>query len=513
MQDVPRVRSGRRSRAGVSLLLIAFVATAGVLSGASFDEPPRFDGAGYAMLARSILGGFGYRDIDHPDAAPHVHFPPGYPLSLAAVWAVTGRSLAAAHAFSIACTVAAVVVSWSWFRWLYPARVALLLGLALAMNWTWHRSGGAIRSEPLYALLQQFALLATVLAVRSTKARAGEGASVGSWLGSLTLTRLVGAIIGVAVALELLIRRRFKLLVATIAAAGLVVSPWAWRLVSTPNTTHLDYFPRQSLSQVILGNAWFYLLRIPDALSAPLIEVGTVFVPRAAPVASAFAIAFAVVFLVGLARSLRSDRRRLAGLVVACNLALLLIWPFTEAGRFLIPLVPPLLVVALEGIAAIARRVNPTPLRPRTLAAALLLALATPYALYAALTGRAEAERRLQGVVDPAFAWIAESGDRPGPIMTIYPAEAFWFTGRPGLTSLPLKGEPDVAGQIDRYGVAYLIATEGRFARALDDPISRFVAEHPDRVLLRWSNDDEGIRVFEVLPPPGEAINPPRPGP
>jgi hypothetical protein len=115
-------------------------------------------------------------------------------------------------------------------------------------------------------------------------------------------------------------------------------------------------------------------------------------------------------------------------------------------------------------------------------------------------------------VVDPAFVWVAESGDRAGPIMTIYPAEAFWFTGRPGLTSLPLKGEPDVAGQIDRHGVAYLIATEDRFARALDDPISRFVAEHPDRVVLRWSSDDETIRVFEVVAP-SDGLNPPRPGP
>ncbi|WP_169972649.1 glycosyltransferase family 39 protein [Tautonia rosea] len=508
MRDIQKRRSWLRSRAGAALL-IASVSAAGVISSTSFDEPPRFDGAGYAMLARSMLDGLGYRDIDHPDASPHVHFPPGYPLSLAAVWAMTDRSLTAAHAFSIACTVTAVVVSWAWFRWLYPARVALLLGLALAMNWTWHRSGGAIRSEPLYMLLQQLALLATVAAMRGG---AGQGVSVGAWLGSLTLTRLVGAIIGVAIALELLVRRRIKALLSTIVVAAVVVAPWAWRLVSTPSTTHLDYFPSQSVPEVIFGNAWFYMLRIPDALSAPLIEVGTVFVPRAAPVAGTLAVMVTAVFMIGLVRAFRSSRRRLAGLVVVCNLALLLIWPFTEAGRFLIPLVPPLLVVALEGMTTIVRRINPTRLHPRTLAAALLLALATPYSLYAALTGRAEAERRLQGVVDPAFTWIAESGDRPGPIMTIYPAEAFWFTGRPGLTSLPLKGEPDVAGQIDRYGVAYLVATESRFARALDDPISQFVADHPDRVELRWSSDDETIRVFEVIAP-SEDLNFPRPEP
>ncbi len=96
--------------------------------------------------------------------------------------------------------------------------------------------------------------------------------------------------------------------------------------------------------------------------------------------------------------------------------------------------------------------------------------------------------------------------------MTTYPAEAFWFTGRPGLTSLPLSGEPDIEGQVDRFAVAYLVSTESRFANAKDDPISRYVVEHPERVVLRWSSNDGLIRVFEVIAPES-LINPPEPGP
>lgn len=483
-------------------MLIAVVSAAGMLANADLDEPPRFDGAGYAMLAESILDGSGYRDIDHPERPEHVHFPPGYPVLLAATWALTDRSLASAHLLSVACTVGAVLASWAWYRKMMTGRVALLLGLALAMNWTWQRAGGSIRSEPLYMLIQQLALLAAVAASRSRGA-AASGAVLGGWLGALTLTRLVGAIVGVATGLELLIRRRWVPLVATIVSGAVVVSPWAWRLLNTPKTTHLDYFPSRSLPEVVFGNLGFYGLRIPDALSAPVIEVGTIFAPRLFPVAAALAIAWAVLMGIGLVRTLRNPRIRLAGLLVVCNLGLLLVWPFTEAGRFLIPLVPALLVVALEGFATIARRVGPGRFRrnPRTIAALLLVLIASPYAIHAAVSGRADAERRLQGVVDPAFAWIAAEGERPGPIMTTYPAEAFWFTGRPGLTSLPLSGEPDIEGQVDRYGVAYLISTEARFVNAKDDPISRYVVENPDRVALRWSSDDGLIRVFEVLPP------------
>ena len=64
------------------------------------------------------------------------------------------------------------------------------------------------------------------------------------------------------------------------------------------------------------------------------------------------------------------------------------IWPFTEAGRFLIPLVPCLLVVATEAIGAIAASLGQKP--PRLLAAIAVLALAIPYSTYALVTNRAK---------------------------------------------------------------------------------------------------------------------------
>ena len=102
--------------------IIAAVCAASIAANADFSEPPRYDGAGYAVLALSILRDGDYREIDHPDAPRHAHFPPGYPLALAAVWRVTGVSLNSAHAFSCACTLAATLLAWAWFRsWRGPA--------------------------------------------------------------------------------------------------------------------------------------------------------------------------------------------------------------------------------------------------------------------------------------------------------------------------------------------------------------------------------------------------------
>ena len=54
--------------------------------------------------------------------------------------------------------------------------------------------------------------------------------------------------------------------------------------------------------------------------------------------------------MLGWARTLSRPRRRLAGLIPLLTIALLTIWPYTEAGRFLIPLIPCLLIGAVEGL-------------------------------------------------------------------------------------------------------------------------------------------------------------------
>src|SRR5437868_1319470 len=79
---------------------------------ADLRTPPRFDGAGYAVLAEALATGQGYREIDRPDSPRHAHFPPGYPVALATLWSATGRSVPAAHGLSLISTVAATLAAW-----------------------------------------------------------------------------------------------------------------------------------------------------------------------------------------------------------------------------------------------------------------------------------------------------------------------------------------------------------------------------------------------------------------
>src|SRR3954454_4444690 len=182
------------------------VTVLGMIGHGDFSAPPRYDGAGYAVLARSLAEGRGYRAIDHPDQPRHAHFPPGYPALLALVRTVAGASPFAAHLASCLCTVGATLVSWIWFRRIYPRHLALALGLALAVNWTWARTGTGIQSEPLYVLLGQWTIL--VATARSSTHRPVRTAFLGVMMAACLLTRHVAIGLVLAVLLDLLLRRR-----------------------------------------------------------------------------------------------------------------------------------------------------------------------------------------------------------------------------------------------------------------------------------------------------------------
>src|SRR5579883_3123595 len=127
-------RGRGRGIVGGAACLVAGTSAVMTCALAVWSAPPRFDGAGYAVLGRALLSGQGYLAIDHPDRPRHTHFPPGYPLFLALIWSVTGDSARAAHAGSALCTIGACVAAWWWFRRLMSGPAALLLGLALSVK-------------------------------------------------------------------------------------------------------------------------------------------------------------------------------------------------------------------------------------------------------------------------------------------------------------------------------------------------------------------------------------------
>jgi hypothetical protein len=477
--------------------LLAIVSAASVGLNTDLQAPPRFDGAGYAVLGEALAIGRGYREISDPAAPRHAHFPPGYPGVLAVLWWSTGRSVAAAHVFSVACIAAAVLMAWRWFLAIFPRRVALILGLALAVNWTWGRVGGSIQSEPLYIFLE---LLAVLVAVRASR-RGGVaiGVALGVVLAACVLTRHVGISLVAAVLLDLALRRRWKGLGAAGLTVAVLILPWVGWLATVRHNTQPGLLVQGGLAARIAGQSVFYFQRLPDQITGPIVEIGTVFrrSPAAAILVNLWAAAATGVMTWGWARTLRTPRRRLAGLIAFLTLALLLAWPFTEAGRFLIPLVPFLLAGATEGLVRPISRLGLR--RARDWAAGMVLLVSIPYAAYAIATGRAAAQQRIHADFDAACRWIARDATRPGLILTSHPGEVFWQTGRQavGWDST----EPEAIGRlINRLGIAYLLIDEDRYADAAEDPLMQYVRRYPDRATRVWSRRRgmSTIQIWEI---------------
>ena len=279
---------------------------------------------------------------------------PDTPWPWPALWELTGPSAPSAHLLSAACTLAATLLTWRWFRHLYPGRTALVLGLALALNWRWVRDGAVIRSEPLYQLLTALALLATCHAKKPGTARHG-GWLLGLATGAAMLTRHVALPLTAACSLDLWLAHRKKAALIAMALALLVFLPWLVWLAAHRQSSQLGLFSSGGLTHTMPAQALFYTRRIPDQLTGPFVEVGTVFKPSWSLPMTAWAIAATSVVCLGWLIALRNPRRRLAALVPLATFPLLLSWPYTEAGRFLIPLLPFLLVGAVEGLARLIR--------------------------------------------------------------------------------------------------------------------------------------------------------------
>jgi hypothetical protein len=235
--------------------------------------------------------------------------------------------------------------------------------------------------------------------------------------------------------------------------------------------------------------------------------------PMVVIAANLWAVMVTGLIIPGWLGSMRRPRRRLAALLPLVTLAMLIIWPYTEAGRFLIPLIPCLLMGALEGIVGLATvlsRMSGTKMRVariRLYAASLILTSSLPYSAYVLVTGRARALESTHRAFDLACAWIAAHAGRPGPVISRHPGEVFWQTGRQGLevSSVERPGDVDadpdtIARLIATYKVSYLLIDQHRYAGAPRSPLAQFVAEHPElaREVWRSDSDRESVIIYEV---------------
>lgn len=207
--------------------------------------PVVHDSADFDRHARSIAHSLDYpSSVDGPDGGPTAFRPPGYPLFLAAIYAVAGDDHAVDAALLVQAVLGVVVVALigliCWQLW--GRRVALPALLVASIFPPFLVTGASLLSETLFLVLVLGAC-AGMLHQRTARRSVWWVAAAGVLCGLAALTRSTGAVLVLPLALALIAGRREgapRVVVPTaifLVTVALTIAPWTLR-----NAIVLDSF-------------------------------------------------------------------------------------------------------------------------------------------------------------------------------------------------------------------------------------------------------------------------------
>jgi hypothetical protein len=328
-------------------------------------------------------------------------YPPLFPLVLALTG--SGHSIARAHAVTALllalwlplCYVLAR--SWLGGRW---AAFAATLALA-TLPTLWIQVKGVL-SEPLFGAL----LLGLFIALDRMEEGRGKRALVAALLAALMLTRTAALIAVAGYGLWALLRPgqslRARALAALPAAIG-VLAYAAW-VVVRPAATSDDYLRiiaerAGSISHAssVLAALGASIARQAASMSEAWIGSMVIFWPEGSVMRPLLAGVVALATLIGVA--LRFAAWKADAWMSVAYLATFLAWPFyDQMTRFLLPVVPVLLLYAFWTFGEAARRLHQAPTAAHGVLALLVLSLTLPALAF--IQSRASTEGPLADMVD-----------------------------------------------------------------------------------------------------------------
>jgi len=318
----------------------------------------------YVVLGKALSSGEGYRYLNLPGAPYATHYPPGYPLFLALLWRLSPEFPQNVALFTFANTGFLALTAFVAFRFAQsrlelPTLGAAAVALAGSVSLPALSVGVFALSEPMFMALVIVVLLIAERA--ADRGSWGDALMAGVAAGALTMVRTAGVFVVPALALVLLMRRRYLAAVCTVGAAAVFVVPWnlwvAAHSGEVPAVLLGKYGPYNTwLTGAIRSHGasfvWDVIARNARELYGVtwIMVTGSEASPRVLHVPAALAVAtFLVVGAVRLAR-----RAPVTALYLAAYLAVVMIWPF-EPTRFVWALLPLFAAMLALGIGFVVR--------------------------------------------------------------------------------------------------------------------------------------------------------------
>lgn len=322
------------------------------------------DDAIYVVLGKALASGEGYRYLNLPGAPYATHYPPGYPLFLALLWRISPQFPQNVALFTFANAGFLAVAAFLTFRFARGRLGLSTLGAAaVAAAGTVSVPaiifGVFVLSEPMFMACVLGALLIAERAADRGNWR--DAVIAGFTGGALAMVRTTGMFVIPALAIVLLLRRRFLAAACTVAAGAVFVVPWSlWVAAHGSEVAPVlmgKYGPYNTwLTDAIQANGFPWVWDVIVKNARALYGMAWVMV-TGGPTSPAFlrvpaAIAVGVLLVVGAVRLGR--RAPVTAWYLAAYMALVMIWPF-EPTRFvwvLLPIFAAMLALGVSGLAA-----------------------------------------------------------------------------------------------------------------------------------------------------------------
>lgn len=401
------------------------------------------DDAIYTVLAKALASGDGFRLTNLPGSPYNTHYPPGYPLVLAALWKLwpSFPDNIVLFKFANAFFLSAAAVGTYIFcrrRWQVAPWQATATALIGTISVVVLLITGVVLSEPLFLALLLPTLIACERAVDTGDVRTAFIA--GLLVGALAMVRTLGALAVPAAALVLVLRGHWRAMFALGIGAALFLVPWQlWVGAHQAEIAHPLVGKYGSygtwLAEGYRRGGWAFA-RAVVVRNAQDIDgtISYMLLPVTQTLPRGMVFVACLVFLVaGMKRYARNAPVTLGFL--ACYMLVVMLWPF-EPTRFLLAVWPLWFPLAAFGVVACWQlplpRVALVPWRTVVLAAAV--AMGGGYLWYNG-TGYAKrwwatVQRNAGERARPIAEWVARNTSPDDVLATEDDLIIYLYTGR-----------------------------------------------------------------------------------
>jgi len=464
------------------------------------------DSAQYIILAQNIAQGGGYEAVNYPQGGFFYHYPPGFPLLLSGLIYFRGENIYLMHFLVALLAYLSLVFVYRMFREYTTGEKAFLATAFLATNSLFILySTKHILSDVPYLFMSVLTLFFAVRYLRTEKALNSAGFFT---LIALLLSYFM-RYIGIALFLGLIflfINNSGGKKKAAFISAGFIVPFALWQILGRVlNPESFSAYSRQFYLidpyRPYLGTIFTHpghlILRFIEGANYFYKTIGTVLFPFSTQGASWFyntvSMAAVLIILFGFWLKLRQDKTCVFNYYFICYIFTIIIWPYREVDRFILPILPFVYFYFIIGLDEILSFLFKDPAR-----FIFCVTAASILTLNVLNLSSQNWMRKLPSSARDFIAmhyWIKENTDKKEVLVSRKPTVSYFYTKHKSVIYPFTPDTEKIWQDFLKNNARYIIVDN--FSKATYYYLLPVINKYKDR--LKLLHEEGGICLFEVL--------------